>query len=245
MGLRPEGVLALTDTATDQGGFQCVPGMHRGLEEWIKTQPPDRNPRVPDLSGRTRRISEWHGKSVVCNFWATWCEPCRSSFPEYQALLARYGDELVVLGISEDDEDTGIDRFVEATEPAQPAPLMLPAPVELPVIPGMNAIPPTPISEITGRVKIPEPPPPSNSPVLTLDVPRQSTDQASVRVSGRATDADRPAQADGRMLAGAGELDHLATVTSGAFIVPWVGLIPSQPELRPTSPEVDAVLQVR
>jgi hypothetical protein len=48
-----QGVLALTDTAEDQGGFQCVPGMHRNLEAWIRTQPPDRNPRVPDLTGRT------------------------------------------------------------------------------------------------------------------------------------------------------------------------------------------------
>lgn len=48
-----QGVLALTNTAADQGGFQCVPGMHRNLEEWIATQPADRNPRVPDLTGRT------------------------------------------------------------------------------------------------------------------------------------------------------------------------------------------------
>jgi hypothetical protein len=48
-----QGVLYLTDTAVDQGGFQCVPGMHRGLEEWVKTLPPDRDPRRPDLTGRT------------------------------------------------------------------------------------------------------------------------------------------------------------------------------------------------
>ena len=44
-------------------------------------------------------------------------------------------------------------------------------------------------------MKIPEPPPPTNLPVLTLETPRQSTDQATVRVAGRATDADKPAQA--------------------------------------------------
>lgn len=44
-----QGVLCLTDTAEDMGGFACVPGFHRGLEDWIRDQPADRNPRVPDL----------------------------------------------------------------------------------------------------------------------------------------------------------------------------------------------------
>lgn len=42
-----QGVLYLTDTDADMGGFQCVPGHHRLLAEWIKTQPEDRNTRVP------------------------------------------------------------------------------------------------------------------------------------------------------------------------------------------------------
>ena len=41
-----------------------------------------------------------------------------------------------------------------------------------------------------------------------------------------------------------GELDHLATVTSGSFIVPWVGAMPGLPDLLPCSEEVDAVLHV-
>ena len=45
-----QGVLLLTDTSEEMGGFQCVPGFHRVLEEWIKEQPEDRNPRAPDLS---------------------------------------------------------------------------------------------------------------------------------------------------------------------------------------------------
>jgi len=46
-----QGVLSLTDTLPGQGGFQCVPGMPKRLPEWIKTQPPDRNPHRPDLTG--------------------------------------------------------------------------------------------------------------------------------------------------------------------------------------------------
>ncbi len=45
-----QGVLCLTDTAADMGGFTCAPGFHKKLNEWIALQPADRNPRVPDLS---------------------------------------------------------------------------------------------------------------------------------------------------------------------------------------------------
>jgi hypothetical protein len=46
-----QGVLYLADTSEEQGGFQCVPGFHRLFPEWVKTQPADRHPRRPDLTG--------------------------------------------------------------------------------------------------------------------------------------------------------------------------------------------------
>lgn len=45
-----QGVLALTDTSPEMGGFCCVPGFHRVLEGWIAEQPAGRDPRSPDLS---------------------------------------------------------------------------------------------------------------------------------------------------------------------------------------------------
>ena len=45
-----QGVLYLTDTAENQGGFQCVPGFNNTFDEWVKTQPEDRNPNAPDLT---------------------------------------------------------------------------------------------------------------------------------------------------------------------------------------------------
>jgi hypothetical protein len=46
-----QGVLYLEDTSEDQGGFQCTPGFHRQFYEWVKTQPADRPPRLPDPEG--------------------------------------------------------------------------------------------------------------------------------------------------------------------------------------------------
>ena len=46
-----QGVLYLTDTAENQGGFQCIPGFHKKFYSWVKTQPADRNPHSPDLTG--------------------------------------------------------------------------------------------------------------------------------------------------------------------------------------------------
>ena len=46
-----QGVLALVDVKAGEGGLQVVPGFHRILEDWIKTQPADRDPRKPDISG--------------------------------------------------------------------------------------------------------------------------------------------------------------------------------------------------
>ncbi len=48
-----QGVLSLTDTPPGQGGFQCVAGMPKRLKEWIATQPADRDPHRPDLTGLT------------------------------------------------------------------------------------------------------------------------------------------------------------------------------------------------
>jgi ectoine hydroxylase-related dioxygenase (phytanoyl-CoA dioxygenase family) len=45
-----QGVLCLRDTTEEMGGFHCIPGFHKNLEEWIDQQPADRDPRVPDIS---------------------------------------------------------------------------------------------------------------------------------------------------------------------------------------------------
>jgi thiol-disulfide isomerase/thioredoxin len=57
-----------------------------------------------DLSGTPQAISQWDGKVLVVNFWATWCEPCRREIPLLNALQSEYaGKGVQVLGVAIDD----------------------------------------------------------------------------------------------------------------------------------------------
>jgi len=67
-----------------------------------------------DLDGRTLRLSDYRGKAVVLDFWATWCKPCRTTMPHLSAMQERYAPRLVVVGISIDDEGTrAVRRFTD------------------------------------------------------------------------------------------------------------------------------------
>lgn len=56
-----------------------------------------------DVNETPQSITQWKGKVVVLNFWATWCPPCRRELPTFKALQAEYGERGVqFVGISLD-----------------------------------------------------------------------------------------------------------------------------------------------
>ena len=103
-------------------------GSHGGAERWPGAESPSGggggeglkgNP-APDFEVETVNgmgkvsLKGMEGKVVIVDFWATWCEPCKKSFPAFQALNVKYKDSgLVVVGISEDDEQSGLAEFGE------------------------------------------------------------------------------------------------------------------------------------
>lgn len=60
---------------------------------------------LPDSSGKTVRLSDFNGKVVLLDFWATWCGPCKKSVPWMIELADKYREAgLVVVGVSMDDD---------------------------------------------------------------------------------------------------------------------------------------------
>jgi cytochrome c biogenesis protein CcmG, thiol:disulfide interchange protein DsbE len=74
---------------------------------------------APDLSIQSLnakgdvKLGDLGGKVVVVDFWATWCGPCKQSFPGLQALSKRHEGKVAVVGVSVNDEQEGITDFAK------------------------------------------------------------------------------------------------------------------------------------
>lgn len=68
-----------------------------------KSRPVASDFKLQDLNGKAVKLSDYRGKPVLIDFWATWCPPCRASIPGIEKLHKTYSPKgLVVLGISTD-----------------------------------------------------------------------------------------------------------------------------------------------
>ena len=71
-------------------------------------------PGTPALASETFSVNEYAGKVVVLDFWASWCVPCRRSFPWLNAMQQKYADDgLVIIGVNLDMERADAARFLE------------------------------------------------------------------------------------------------------------------------------------
>lgn len=70
--------------------------------------------RLADLDGKQQSLSQYRGKVVLVNFWATWCKPCTTEMPAMQAIYDRLRDKgFVVLAVNELEDEAKVREHIQ------------------------------------------------------------------------------------------------------------------------------------
>jgi thiol-disulfide isomerase/thioredoxin len=104
-----------------------------------------------DLDGRELSSASLRGKVVILNFWATWCGPCRAEIPDLVALQEKYRDQVVVVGISEDEAGPEVVRQFAARYRVN-YPIVMKTAELAKAFPGISALPTSFILDRESRI---------------------------------------------------------------------------------------------
>lgn len=86
---------------SETGGAAATPATSGKCDP--KAKPADMSFTLQDMNGREVKLSDYTGKVVLLNFWATWCGPCIAEMPKMKKLYAEYKDKGVeFIGVSLD-----------------------------------------------------------------------------------------------------------------------------------------------
>lgn len=109
---------ALSSTETQEEATEAEPEEVEETAEEVKTIPAI-DFTLKDQYGNTHTLSDYKGKTVFLNFWATWCSPCKAEMPDIQKLYEEFQQEdVVILGVAapnlgREKSEEGIKGFLE------------------------------------------------------------------------------------------------------------------------------------
>ena len=110
-------VLLLTAVScdTDEGGIETIPqketaaASDTAAPDTPADTTPEQNPNqapdftVQDWEGNMVKLSDFFGKPIVLNFWASWCPPCKAELPDFDDACKKYDGEVVFLMVNMTD----------------------------------------------------------------------------------------------------------------------------------------------
>ena len=103
-GLLLAGVLLMAGSGFVWGMGSRVPAVGTTAEDF----------RLADLDGKQQSLSQYRGKVVLVNFWATWCKPCTTEMPAMQAMYDKLRDKgFVVLAINELEDEPKVRQHIQ------------------------------------------------------------------------------------------------------------------------------------
>lgn len=107
---------ALGGTPEGYGLFvQSERSTSAAVDVWVPPKKPMPEFSLQDLDGKTWKLADWGGKTLLINVWATWCLPCREELPQVQELYDMWKDrkDVALLTLNIDEDATKISPFVQ------------------------------------------------------------------------------------------------------------------------------------
>ena len=99
------GLMPVCAAALALAGCSGSPPVNAGAPKGAKERKKAPDFALKDSTGQTVRLSDYKGKVVLLNFWATWCGPCKIEIPWFMEFEQKYKDRgFAVLGVAMDDE---------------------------------------------------------------------------------------------------------------------------------------------
>lgn len=87
-----------------------IPTEEKQISEWEPEKVPEVN--FKRLDGTDLSLSEFKGKVVMLNFWATWCPPCIKEFPSLLKVVDLFNGRVILVAVSHDDSTGDVKRFL-------------------------------------------------------------------------------------------------------------------------------------
>ena len=107
---------------------------------------------LPGLDGRNYRLSDYRGRVVIVNFWATWCPPCIAEMPTLQRVWKQFHKEnFDIFAVNLGEKEETIRRFIDRFEPKLEFPILLASDESIMEVWRIQAMPTSYIIDKKGR----------------------------------------------------------------------------------------------